>query len=81
MAKSKDKKHYSTHPMGHVWKRDEDGSIDIFAFGGGHHNGPACLLCDYGFCHHCRDMPTQKCTVVGKQRAALIKALRTKLVP
>lgn len=38
----------------HQWKKQEDGSIDIFAFEyGDYHNGPCCELCEFGDCQHC----------------------------
>jgi hypothetical protein len=37
----------------HAWKRDEDGDIDIFAADDAPHNGPVCVRCGEGFCHHC----------------------------
>jgi len=37
----------------HDWRR-EDGEIDIFAFNPHDpHNGPSCVRCGEGFCHHC----------------------------
>ncbi len=44
---------YETNPRGHTWQLDEDGKIDIFAYDGDTHNGPACVTCGYSFCHHC----------------------------
>ena len=46
---------------GHVWLKNEDGSVDIFGIAYGYHNGPICELCDYGFCHHCQDLPSVDC--------------------
>lgn len=38
----------------HDWQRDEDDDIDIFAFNPHDpHNGPVCVRCGEGFCHHC----------------------------
>ena len=38
----------------HDWKREEDGSIDIFGYeSGDYHNGPGCKRCGWGYCHHC----------------------------
>jgi hypothetical protein len=38
----------------HEWKGDADGSRDIFAYEeGDYHNGPCCVRCHFGFCHHC----------------------------
>lgn len=48
---------------GHIWKRDEDGSLDIFAYNLSEYcNGPRCVKCGYGFCHHCHKMPEKSCT-------------------
>jgi hypothetical protein len=38
---------------GHVLQRDEDGSIDTFAFSEGYHNGPYCVTCHDSWCEHC----------------------------
>jgi len=40
-------------PRKHKWRRHEDGEIDIFAYDGDTHNGPACEACGEGFCEHC----------------------------
>ena len=53
---------YERNPMGHVWKTDDAGGVDIFGFDGGTHNGPICVKCGYGFCHHCRELPDHPCT-------------------
>lgn len=56
-----DKREYEINPMGHVWET-EDGSIDIFAYSvGSIHNGPRCVNCGYGFCHHCQPKPDHEC--------------------
>jgi len=48
---------------GHVWKRDEDGTLDIFAYNPSEYcNGPLCVKCGYGFCHHCQTGPQVSCT-------------------
>ncbi len=47
---------------GHDWKRDEYGSVDIFAHEVGHHNGPQCERCGESFCHYCnRECYTERC--------------------
>ena len=49
---------------GHVWATYEDdpNEVDIFAYTRGTiHNGPVCINCGYGFCHHCKDVPAQEC--------------------
>ena len=52
---------YALNHHGHTWKRDENGKIDIFAYDHNFHNGPRCIVCGYGFCHHCQDEPTEEC--------------------
>lgn len=43
----------------HEWVKD-NGRVDIFAYEvGEYHNGPKCIKCDYGFCHHCNDKPLE----------------------
>jgi len=46
---------------GHEWRRDKDGSIDIWGLEYEHHNGPVCVRCGYSFCHHCQTGPTEDC--------------------
>lgn len=45
----------------HDWLKNEDGSVDIFAMDADTHNGPRCIRCNYGYCHHCQTRPTQPC--------------------
>jgi len=53
---------YEKETHGHVWKKnDYDGGVDIFGFEIGRHNGPVCVVCGYGFCHHCQDVPSIDC--------------------
>lgn len=54
---------YEVNTFGHEWvKNDDDGSINIFAFNPSRFcNGPLCIKCGYGFCHHCQKLPTIKC--------------------
>lgn len=60
---------YMTNTKGHQWRTNEDGSIDIFGYDAGLHNGPICVLCGYSFCHHCSDgVAKQECT--GRSRDA-----------
>ncbi len=38
----------------HSWKLvDGSDEIDIFAYDGDSHNGPRCIKCNFGGCHHC----------------------------
>lgn len=45
----------------HLWRKyDGTGTadknnddIDICAYEAGYHNDPRCIVCGYGFCHHC----------------------------
>lgn len=46
---------------GHEWLTNDDGSIDIFGYDAGYHNGPRCVKCGYGFCHHCQSLPDEDC--------------------
>ena len=46
---------YIQNTRGHVWKTNEQGSVDIFAFVSVQHNGPECILCGYKFCHRCTE--------------------------
>ena len=55
----------NTH--GHIWQKDDDGSINIFAFESGNHNGPVCIKCGYSFCHHCQDKVDQECQLDKKE--------------
>lgn len=53
---------YELAPQGHEWRRDEDGEVDIFAYTEGQYcNGPECVKCGYGFCHHCQELPVVSC--------------------
>ena len=41
-------------PGGHGFaKNDYNDLIDIFGYESGYHNGPVCVFCHMGFCHHC----------------------------
>jgi hypothetical protein len=55
---------YELDPKGHEWaKNDYDGEVDIFAYNPSEYcNGPLCVKCGYGFCHHCESVPDCKCT-------------------
>lgn len=52
---------YEINTHGHVWRRDSDGSLDIFGYDWDNHNGPICVVCGYGFCHHCQEEPGVEC--------------------
>lgn len=57
---------YEELPRGHVWKtNDYDKNTNIFGYEAGNHNGPECVKCGYGFCHHCHELPSEPCSVVG----------------
>ena len=47
---------------GHVWQTEDGGDVDIFAFNPSKYcNGPLCVHCGYGFCHHCQKLPEEDC--------------------
>lgn len=47
---------------GHVWEVDWNGDVELFAYQEGKfHNGPRCVRCGYGFCHHCHVKPEKPC--------------------
>jgi len=57
---------YETNSRGHVWKKTEwdHEETDVFAFcEGDMHNGPRCVKCNYGFCHHCEVLPVMDCSI------------------
>jgi hypothetical protein len=59
-----DKRPYQKNPRGHVWARNDydKRTLDIFAYeAGSFHNGPRCVNCGYGFCHHCQAGPDHDC--------------------
>ena len=41
------------HTDEHLWCKDDDGSIDMFALDHEYHNGPMCQICREAFCEHC----------------------------
>lgn len=54
---------------GHVWQV-EGGEVDIFAYNPADpHNGPRCVNCGYGFCHHCYEGPLEDCPAAGEPEA------------
>ena len=52
---------YVSNPRGHVWKRNDKGHVDDYAYDDDHHTGPACTVCGYIFCTHCQDGPDEDC--------------------
>lgn len=55
---------YEMETKGHKWVLNTyDNEVDIFGYEEGHHNGPKCELCGYGFCHHCQDLPEEECRI------------------
>jgi len=59
---------YESNTHGHIWKKyDDSDSIDIFAYStGDFHNGPRCVICGYGFCHHCAEEPSKECDKIKR---------------
>ena len=51
----------------HLWKRDKNGEIDLWAFSVGYCNGPVCIRCGHSECEHCNEDwktdPTEPCVV------------------
>lgn len=37
----------------HIWKTDENGEIDMFAYDNDIHNGPVCVICGEYYCINC----------------------------
>lgn len=37
----------------HIWEKNEDGTVNEFAWGRGIHNGPFCTICGETPCVHC----------------------------
>jgi len=55
---------YEINNRGHRWKYDDE-YLDILGYyPGDPHNGPICVACGYGFCHHCLDGPEIDCPEV-----------------
>ena len=50
---------------GHIWQT-KDNHVYLFAYERGeYHNGPRCVNCNYGYCHHCHnDVPPEACKEV-----------------
>ena len=51
----------------HLWKRDKNDKIDLFAFESGYCNGPVCTRCWHSECEHCNidweTNPTEPCVI------------------
>lgn len=51
----------------HLWKRDKNGEIDLWAFSVGYCNGPVCTRCWHSECEHCNEDwetdPTEPCVI------------------
>ena len=51
----------------HLWRRDENGEIDLWAFELGYCNGPVCTRCWHSECEHCNEDwetdPTEPCVI------------------
>ena len=39
----------------HLWQRDNNGKIDLWAFESGYCNGPVCTRCYHSECVHCNE--------------------------
>lgn len=70
---SREGRPYEVEARGHEWLRNDDGSVDIFGYDGDTHNGPRCVKCGYGFCHHCQSLPDEDCDGGAAQAAAAAK--------
>lgn len=51
----------------HLWQRDKNGEIDLWAFEAGYCNGPMCTRCYHVECEHCNEDwetdPTEPCVI------------------
>lgn len=51
----------------HLWRRNKNGEIDLWAFAAGYCNGPVCVRCYHVECEHCNDDwetdPTEPCVI------------------
>lgn len=51
----------------HLWRRDKNGKIDLWAFESGFCNGPICTRCWHSECVNCNDDwetdPTEPCVI------------------
>jgi hypothetical protein len=55
----------------HQWAQTEWGSVDIFDYDQGYHNGPRCALCGRSGCHHCEpSMYEEECPEVAKKETS-----------
>lgn len=39
----------------HLWKKSEDGEVDVFAMDSDLHSGPRCTRCWFSYCVHCKE--------------------------
>ena len=53
------------HINKHLWKKDEFGEIDEFAYSVDYHNGPVCKVCGYSFCIHCHPEQIESDCYIG----------------
>lgn len=62
MLDSKQAYAYIENNRGHIWELNKEGTVAIFAYNPyDPHNGPKCVVCGYGFCHHCQELPDIDC--------------------
>jgi hypothetical protein len=48
----------------HLWKRNNNGEIDLWAFSVGYCNGPVCTRCWHSECEHCNeDWDDDECVI------------------
>ena len=51
----------------HLWRRNKNGEVDLFAFSAGYCNGPMCTRCYHVECEHCNEDwetdPTEPCVI------------------
>lgn len=56
LYKLSDKEYFEyLESKGHSLKREDDGTVDIWAFDEDYHNGIMCIKCYDSWCYHCRD--------------------------
>lgn len=68
---SEEVRDYTINTRGHKWATcgdyfddgEEDNEVYMFGYTSGEYcNGPKCVKCGYGFCHHCQEKPSIDCT-------------------